>query len=182
MRTISSLLFVASLAGCGGETPAPHTEPPKVEPPKVEPPKVEPPKVEEPKKDLAAMTDDEKKAYLVKLGETVYKTGGNGGQACLTCHMENGQGVPSAFPPLVGQKGFMGDCAQHAGLVVHGYTGELKVNDVVYNGAMPPQPTLSDEEIAAVISYERTSWGNDYGICMPADVAAARTAPAPKLQ
>jgi cytochrome c oxidase subunit 2 len=45
---------------------------------------------------------------------------------------------------------------------------------VKYNGAMPPQANLSDLQIAAVITYERNSWGNDYGVCLPADVKAAR--------
>jgi cytochrome c oxidase subunit II len=39
---------------------------------------------------------------------------------------------------------------------------------------MPPQPTLNDLQIAAVISYERNSWGNNYGFCMPEDVKSAR--------
>jgi hypothetical protein len=44
----------------------------------------------------------------------------------------------------------------------------------MFSAMMPPQPNLSDIEIAGVISYERSSWGNDYGICMPSDVAAVR--------
>ena len=95
--------------------------------------------------------------------------------ACSTCHQENGEGTKGAFPPLKGQKDHMGDCATHAGLVIKGMTGEIEVDGVKYNGVMTPQgELLSDIEIAAVITYERNSWGNDYGDCSPADVAGAR--------
>jgi nitrite reductase (NO-forming) len=111
----------------------------------------------------------------MELGAHVYKTGGNGGLACLTCHGVEGKGTPPAFPPLVGQKDHMGDCANHAGLILNGKSGELVVDGVTYNGVMVPQAAmLSDAEIAAVITYERHSWGNDYGVCRPEDVAAAR--------
>ena len=113
-------------------------------------------------------------AKLMEIGENVYKTGGSSGIACITCHMDKGQGVPPAFPPLAGSKDIMGDCKQHAGYVVKGLTGEITVAGTKYNGVMPAQPNLSDLEIAAVITFERNSFGNDDGICMPADVAAVR--------
>ena len=69
----------------------------------------------------------------------------------------------------------MGDCATHAGIVVKGLTGEIEVNGVKYNGVMTPQgDMLNDLEIAAVISYERNAWGNDYGYCSPKDVKGVR--------
>ena len=110
----------------------------------------------------------------MELGEAVYKTGGSGGIPCNTCHMDNGKGTPGVFPPLVGQKDHMGDCGQHAGYVLRGLTGKITVDGVDYNGAMPAQSNLSDLEIAAVITYERSSWGNDYGLCLPEAVAAVR--------
>ena len=55
----------------------------------------------------------------------------------------------------------------------------MTINGALFIEAMPAQPNLSDEEIAAVITYERNSWGNDFGICMPEDVAKARSAPPP---
>jgi hypothetical protein len=62
-----------------------------------------------------------------------------------------------------GSKDFMGDCKTHAGHVINGVTGET-----------PSLAALNNMEIAAVITYERNSWGNDYGLCLPAAVAAAR--------
>lgn len=186
MRTIwmSALVLVA----CGGGEPAPAPAPapaaapepaaaPAPEPAAAPAPATDPAPAAAPSEDEAAflaLSPDDQKKKLMELGENVYKTGGSGGVPCLTCHMDKGQGVPGAFPPLAGSGDVMGDCKTHAHRVVHGQTGELVVQGVTYNGVMPPQPNLSDLEIAAVISFERQSWGNDYGYCMPADVAAAR--------
>lgn len=181
MRTLIATLIL--LAGCGGggqqeaprQAPAPTPAPtpaPAEQAPAEQPPAEEAPAAAEP--DFASMSEEDQQAFLMKLGEEVYKTGG-GGIACITCHMENGQGTPGAFPPLVGQKEHMGDCVHHAGLVINGMSGELVVDGVTYNGVMTPQgDLLNDMQIAAVISYERQSWGNDYGFCKPEDVAKAR--------
>jgi mono/diheme cytochrome c family protein len=122
------------------------------------------------------MSEPDRQAFLMKLGEKVYKTG-DGGVACVTCHGPEGKGTPGAFPPLVGQKDHMKDCVTHAGYVLRGLTGEMVVDGVTYNGVMTPQADLlNDLQIAAVMSFERHSWGNDYGWCSPADVATARAA------
>ena len=64
---------------------------------------------------------------------------------------------------------------EHAELArAKGISSEIVVNGATYNGAMPPQGNLTDYEIAAAATYERTSWGNDDGIVLPADVAAVR--------
>lgn len=169
------ILALVSLAACGGgEAPKPAEPAPeaKTEEKAPEPPKApEAPKEEAP--DFATLSPDDAKAWLMKKGEEVYKTGGSSGVACLTCHQENGQGVPGAFPPLVGSGEFMGDCKKHAGIVLNGLSGEITVGGTTYNGVMPPV-ALSDVEVAAVITYERSSWGNDYGACLPADVAGVK--------
>jgi mono/diheme cytochrome c family protein len=114
-------------------------------------------------------------AALMALGEKVYKNGGEKSPLmCVTCHQENGEGVPPSFPPLKGSQENMGSCTDHAKIVIKGLTGEIKVQGVPYNGAMPAQGDLSNEEIAAVLTYERNSWGNNYGDCTPEQVAAAR--------
>ena len=108
------------------------------------------------------------------LGQTVYETGGSRKVACATCHQRDGSGLPPSFPPLKGPAAVKRDCVQHAGIVVHGMSGEVVIGGVTYNGVMPAMGDLTDEEIAAVITYERTSWGNNAGACTVADVAAAR--------
>ncbi|MFT4622795.1 MAG: mono/diheme cytochrome c family protein [Myxococcota bacterium] len=171
MRAITWAAFASILLACGGAEPPPAPKPapaPAEKAPKKEAPKEAP-------VDLSTMSPEEQQAKLMEIGENVYKKGGKKGLACLTCHQENGKGVPGAFPPLVGQKDHMGDCVTHAGLVINGLQGEIEVDGVVYNGVMTPQgDLLTDLEIAAVVTYERLSWGNDYGPCLPGTVATAR--------
>ncbi len=175
MRHILFILSLTAMTACGGgETPA---EEPKAEEPKAEEPKAEEPKAEEPKAaepDLSAMSDEEKLAALIKAGEEVYNKGGTAGMACVTCHQANGEGMDPAFPPLKGSKEEMGDCTQHAKQVIFGQTGKIVVQGKEYDGAMPPLGANTDFEIAAVITYERNAWGNDYGVCLPEVVKAAR--------
>jgi cytochrome c oxidase subunit 2 len=84
---------------------------------------------------------------------------------CEVCHQANGMGIPGAFPALAGDKVVNGSKAGHISTVLHGRPGT----------AMPAfGPQLSDADIAAVLSYERTAWGNQAGIVQPAEVAALR--------
>lgn len=180
---MSMLFVVLGLIACGGETPAPApAEEVKPAEAPVAAPAEAPVAAPAEKVDLAAMPEADRNAWLMKKGQEVYEKGGSGGVACITCHQADGKGMPGAFPPIAGSKDSYGDCVLHAGLVVHGLTGEITVQGQKYNGAMPAQGNLPDEEIAAVVSYERNSWGNAEGYCLPADVAAARTAPAPVLK
>jgi mono/diheme cytochrome c family protein len=82
--------------------------------------------------------------------------------------------VAGAFPPLAGSGGYYGSPENHARIIVHGLQGSIVVQGVTYNGAMPAQGQLSDYDIAAVATYERSSWGNNDGIVMPEDVARVR--------
>lgn len=118
--------------------------------------------------DLAAMSETERKTWLMTRGEEVY------GNTCAACHQANGMGVPPAFPPLAGSVDFMGDPQNHARIIVHGLSGRIQVQGVEYNGAMPAQGMLSDQDIAAVATYERNSWGNEGSIVLPEDVRAVR--------
>ncbi len=173
------VFVVLGLIACGGGEAPPVA--PEVKPEiKVEEKAPEPPKAVE-KVDLAAMPEADRNAWLMKKGQEVYETGGSGGLACTTCHQPDGKGLAGTFPPLAGQKDLMGDCVRHAGFVVHGLMGEIVVDGAKYNGAMPAQNVLTDDEIAAVISFERNSFGNTFGYCMPSDVATARTSPAPTI-
>jgi mono/diheme cytochrome c family protein len=94
---------------------------------------------------------------------------------CSACHLANGEGVPGAFPPLKGS-GVVNkdDAAKHIQVVLNGMQG-ARAGGVVYASAMPPfAGVLSDAEIADIIDYERSSWGN-HGIPVnAAQVAAER--------
>jgi mono/diheme cytochrome c family protein len=92
------------------------------------------------------------------------------GAKCVACHQAAGTGVPGVFPPLAGSEWVQGDPKILVKLVLLGVSGEIEVKGAKYNGLMPPfKDTLSDAEIAAVLSYVRSQWGNS---APPVDAAA----------
>jgi mono/diheme cytochrome c family protein len=94
---------------------------------------------------------------------------------CITCHMENGEGIESVYPPLAKSDYLMADKTRSVFQVMNGVSGEMKVNGVVYNGEMTSFG-LSDEEVSDVVNYIRNSFGNKdkSGPVKPSDVAALR--------
>lgn len=115
------------------------------------------------KKEMAAKADDPNKVWTVdelkQRGEKVYAAN------CVACHQASGKGVPGAFPALEGSLIVNGAKAGQVGILLNG------------KNAMPSwKSTLSDTEIAAVITYTRNSWSNKAAenIVQPAEVLAAR--------
>jgi mono/diheme cytochrome c family protein len=103
-------------------------------------------------------------------GQTVY------GNNCASCHGAQGQGTPGAFPPLAGNPNVnAANPKEIIHIVMNGKSGPLNVNGTTYNGTMPAwKSQLKPDEIAAVISYIRTSWGNKAGVVATKDVEAAK--------
>lgn len=102
-------------------------------------------------------------------GSDVYRA------VCLACHQATGQGLPGAFPPLAGSEWVAGDDRRLALIVLHGLMGPVEVKGQPWNGAMPAQGAmLDDREIAAVLSYIRSEWGNDAPEVRPETVTAMR--------
>ena len=94
---------------------------------------------------------------------------------CSACHQVNGEGLPDVFPPLKGSGVVNKDDAKHIHVVLYGMQGG-RAGGVVYAAAMPPfAATLSDAEIADIIDYERSSWGNHGKPVAAAQVAAERS-------
>ena len=84
---------------------------------------------------------------------------------CAMCHQAEGQGLPGVFPPLAGSDYLMArakadDRSELVGYVLNGKTGKITVNGNDYNGVMTPVAGLSDAEIAAVLSFVTSTWGN----------------------
>jgi len=112
---------------------------------------------------MAAKADDPNKTWtvaeLAARGEKVYAAN------CVACHQANGKGVPGAFPALDGSQMVNGPQEGQIGILLNGKNG------------MPAwKATLSDTEIAAVITYTRNTWSNKASdnIVQPAEVLAAR--------
>ena len=103
------------------------------------------------------------------LGAQVYS------QNCTSCHGEAGAGIPSVFPPLAGDSIVNGSNADaHIKIVLHGLSGKI-INATHYAAQMPAFGTqLNDQQIAAVIDHERTSWGNHGPAITPAQVTRDR--------
>ena len=101
-------------------------------------------------------------------GEAVFTTN------CVSCHQATGQGIPGAFPPLVGHAPEVanaeGGHEYMEKLLLYGLQGEINVSGQTYNGVMPAWSQLSDDDIANVLNYVLSSWGN--ADAMPADYPA----------
>jgi mono/diheme cytochrome c family protein len=96
---------------------------------------------------------------------------------CASCHQPSGEGSGPAFPPLAGAGWVTGDERRLVLVVLHGLVGEIDVDGRSYAGAMPPWGSaLSDEEVAAVATYVRGSWGNKASAVSAATVARLRAA------
>jgi ubiquinol-cytochrome c reductase cytochrome b subunit len=81
---------------------------------------------------------------------------------CSSCHGATGQGQPGAFPPLANNPVVTGDANKVIGIVLGGLHGSITVAGQTYNGQMPPwKGTLSNGDVADVITYIRSSLGNN---------------------
>jgi mono/diheme cytochrome c family protein len=113
---------------------------------------------EKPKFDLKAS---------MERGSSVYTT------YCLSCHMDNGQGIEGVYPPLARADYLMADKKRSILQTIYGVSGEMKVNGVIYNGDMPGYD-ISDEEVSDVLNFIRNSWGNKGEAVRPGEVKALR--------
>ena len=100
-------------------------------------------------------------AEKVHPGKAVYT------QYCLVCHQADGSGVPGMHPPL-GPGSWVGrDPKELIAMMMKGLSGKIDVDGEVYNSFMPSQAHLTDQEMADVLSYIRSSFGNSFA---PVDV------------
>lgn len=101
---------------------------------------------------------------------------------CITCHQATGLGLPPTFPPLAGSEWVTGSEERLIRLVVYGMTGPVKVKGVEYNAAAMPTIgkvansayNLSDDKVAAILTYIRHEWGNNSAPITTEQVAAIR--------
>ncbi|CAN5401914.1 cytochrome c [soil metagenome] len=103
----------------------------------------------------AAPLPSAESSLLLSLGKTIYDT------QCANCHGAVGLGMPPHYPPLAGNQSIQMSSAVNAIRMVlnGGYPPGTAGNPMPYG--MPPfAQHLSDDEIAAVVTYIRTSWGN----------------------
>ncbi|HZH95734.1 MAG TPA: PVC-type heme-binding CxxCH protein, partial [Flavisolibacter sp.] len=115
-------------------------------------------------------------ARLFVKGREIYSREG----FCGTCHQPDGKGLPaSGFPPLQSTNWVEGNQVRLIKLVLKGLHGPIEVQGKTYPGQVPMtafQGMLNDEEVAAVITYVRNSFGNNASAVSPARVKEIRAA------
>lgn len=117
---------------------------------------------------------------LYKTGKEIYARDGY----CNTCHQPDGKGLAaSGYPPLANTKWVTGNEDRLIKLVLKGLLGPIEVNGKNYPGQVPMTPfegLLNDEEVAAVLTYVRNSFGNQASVIQPEQVKKVRAAIAGK--
>jgi len=94
---------------------------------------------------------------------------------CSSCHGRRGEGRYPVFPPLVMAPTVIGPPDRLLGAVLQGVSGPIEVNGVAYDGYMPAfDGRLTDQEVASLLTYVRSSWGNSASELSEKDVAAFR--------
>ena len=88
-------------------------------------------------------------------GKAVYEN------VCALCHNVDGNGKPNQAPPFAGSEWVLGVPSRMIRIPLAGLSGPVQVKGTEWNLAMPAMgAALSDEDLAAVLSYMRQSWGN----------------------
>ncbi len=107
-------------------------------------------------------------------GESLYQ------QRCVTCHQLNGQGTTGVYPPLAGSEyATAANVAVPIRIVLHGIQGPITVKGAEYNSLMPAFGIgidMPDAQVASLLTYIRTSWGNAASPVTTEDVARERAA------
>jgi len=93
---------------------------------------------------------------------------------CMACHQASGSGVPGMYPTLQKTDWVEGDKERLIGILLNGQQGEITVNGQVFRGVMPPHQYLTDEQIADVLTFVRSNFGNSAGPVLPEEVTRLR--------
>jgi len=118
----------------------------------------------------------QEKDALMKRGEKIYAS------YCQTCHLANGQGISTVYPPISSSDFIKARGITNVALgVLWGRSGEMLVNGKRYNGVMAPMPTsYTDEDVAAVVTFVMNAWNNPGGIMRTDEVKRLRAAGNPE--
>lgn len=112
-------------------------------------------------------------------GKEIYMKAAPGGGLCYTCHQTNGEGLAGQFPPLANSDWVLGDKERLIKISIYGLMGEIQVNGITYNNVMAPPGippgSLTDQQIADVLTYIRNEWGNSASAVSPGEVATVRS-------
>jgi mono/diheme cytochrome c family protein len=94
---------------------------------------------------------------------------------CQPCHQSHGSGIPGQYPPLAGSEWLLADHETPVRVLLHGLAGPIVVKGRAFNNRMPAfHDKLSNEEVAAVITWVRSQWGNNAPAVTSAQVDSIR--------
>jgi cytochrome c oxidase cbb3-type subunit 2 len=95
-------------------------------------------------------------------GKTIYAAN------CQSCHQENGEGLKGAFPPLKGSLVVTGENLElYVDIIMNGYDARAEYGVMA---AVGTNMKFTENEVAALINYERSSWGNEGKAVTPEEV------------
>jgi len=107
---------------------------------------------------------------IVSPGQAIYEA------LCLNCHQATGQGLTGVYPPLAKSEWVAGDPQALIKLTIHGLAGHTKVLGKDYGLVPMPPMGLDDQQLADVLTYVRSAFGNKAPAVTPAEVKAVRDA------
>jgi nitrite reductase (NO-forming) len=113
---------------------------------------------QKPQFDLKASSERGKEIYL---------------RNCISCHMDQGEGLEGIFPPLAKSDYMLANKKRAIQQTLYGVSGEMTVNGILYNGEMNAFD-LTDEQTSDLMNYIFNSFENKAGVITPAEVKAAR--------
>ena len=93
---------------------------------------------------------------------------------CNQCHQAGGTGIPGQYPPLAGSSWVARDAETPIRVLLAGLQGPIEVSGNTFNNVMPAQSHLTDEQIAVLLTYVRSNFGNQASPVEPATVTAVR--------
>jgi mono/diheme cytochrome c family protein len=101
-------------------------------------------------------------------GERIYQT------YCASCHLIDGRGDGSRFPPLDSSEFVFGDKNRLINILLNGLQKPITVKGKPFNGLMPSHSFLPDKDIALVLTYIRQNFNNKSSEILPAEVERQR--------
>lgn len=95
-------------------------------------------------------------------------------QYCLSCHMADGGGVQNLNPPLIKTSYVLGDKTKLSKILLNGFSERVEIEGEMYNNVMPSFNYLTNQQIADVLTYVRSNFGNKASAVNAAEVNKVR--------
>ena len=119
---------------------------------------------------LNAEVQSRKQVTGIHPGKAIYD------ENCLTCHQADGKGVPGMNPPIAKTDWVLGDKTRLINVILKGLKTPVNINGQTYHNPMPSHAFLSDTDIANVLTYIRSNFGNKASAVTAEEVKMVRAA------